>query len=280
MRCCGSRSTSPNRCRRPAACACSTSVGRIVRTSTTGHRASHWRQEVAAYWANGYDSAPPRSGTQPLRPVHHHDRWTRHPLRSPAIAPTRRAPVADHARLAGSIVEFHKVIEPLVDPVGLGGDRRRVPCHRTIPAGLRLLGKADVYRLGVERIGAAWATLMARLNYPATSPRGRWGSAITTEVGAQDPEHCAAIHISSTCRGVQGTADGARRAGAAGRGRALPEMGLGVLDAATNAAADARVRVARLASRSAGLDPQKFWAWTDCDGDPEHGSHTTNCSTT
>ena len=52
------------------------------------------------------------------------------------------------------------------------------------------------YRKCVDRIAAAWAVLMARLGYRRYGAQGGdWGSAVTTSLGAQDPEHCLGIHI-------------------------------------------------------------------------------------
>ena len=58
----------------------------------------------------------------------------------------------------GSIVEFHKVIEPLTDPVAFGGDAADA-FHVVAPSlpGFGFSGKPTTTGWGVERIGAAWA---------------------------------------------------------------------------------------------------------------------------
>src|SRR5438270_537667 len=49
---------------------------------------------------------------------------------------------------------------------------------------------------GVDRIASAWAVLMNHLGYDSYGAQGGdWGSAVTTALGAQDPTHCAGIHI-------------------------------------------------------------------------------------
>ena len=57
-------------------------------------------------------------------------------------------------------------------------------------------GKPTTTGWGVDRIAAAWATLMARLGYARYGAQGGdWGSAVTASLGAQDPAHCAGIHV-------------------------------------------------------------------------------------
>ena len=97
----------------------------------------------------------------------------------------------------GSIVEFLKVIEPLTDPTAHGGeagDAFHVVCP-SLP-GYGFSDKPARAGWNVERIGRAWAALMARLGYGRyVAQGGDWGAMVTTAVGLQDPEHCAAIHL-------------------------------------------------------------------------------------
>jgi epoxide hydrolase len=76
----------------------------------------------------------------------------------------------------GSIVEFHKVIEPLVDPTKFGGDANDA-FHVVSPSlpGFGFSGKPTTTGWGIERIADAWATLMARLGYDATSHKAVTG---------------------------------------------------------------------------------------------------------
>jgi pimeloyl-ACP methyl ester carboxylesterase len=47
-----------------------------------------------------------------------------------------------------------------------------------------------------EHIAAAWAELMARLEYNRYGPQGAdWGAMVTANLGQQDPEHVAGIHL-------------------------------------------------------------------------------------
>ena len=47
-----------------------------------------------------------------------------------------------------------------------------------------------------KRIALAFAALMDRLGYDGyIAQGGDWGSMISTQIGLQDPEHCAGIHL-------------------------------------------------------------------------------------
>ncbi len=86
----------------------------------------------------------------------------------------------------GSVVEFHKVIEPLTNPTAHGGnaaDAFHVVCP-SLP-GFGFSAKPSTTGWGVDRIAAAWAVLMARLGYARYGAQGGdWGSAVTTSLGA------------------------------------------------------------------------------------------------
>ncbi|MEP1123060.1 MAG: epoxide hydrolase, partial [Ilumatobacter sp.] len=97
----------------------------------------------------------------------------------------------------GSIVEFHKVIEPLTNPTAFGGDASDA-FHVVAPSlpGYGFSGKPTGTGWGVEKIGEAFTQLMARLGYDRyVAQGGDWGAAITHSIGALDPEHCSAIHM-------------------------------------------------------------------------------------
>ena len=66
----------------------------------------------------------------------------------------------------GSVVEFHKVIEPLTDPTAHGGnaaDAFHVVCP-SLP-GFGFSEKPKTTGWGVARIASSWAVLMDRLGY-------------------------------------------------------------------------------------------------------------------
>ena len=97
----------------------------------------------------------------------------------------------------GSVVEFLKVIGPLVDPAAHGGDAADA-FHVVCPSlpGYGFSDKPAAPGWGTDHIGAAWAQLMARLGYDRYGAQGGdWGSSITSRIGAQNRGHCAGIHV-------------------------------------------------------------------------------------
>ena len=97
----------------------------------------------------------------------------------------------------GSIVEFQKVIGPLTDPTAHGGraaDAFHVVCP-TLP-GFGFSDQPSVPGWNIEKIAAAWDTLMTRLGYHRyLAQGGDWGSIVTTAIGVQNLGHCQGIHI-------------------------------------------------------------------------------------
>ena len=97
----------------------------------------------------------------------------------------------------GSVVEFHKVIEPLVDPTAHGGNAEDA-FHVVVPSlpGYGFSGKPKITGWGIEKIADVWGVLMARLGYDHYFAQGGdWGAMVTTHIGLQDKEHCDAIHL-------------------------------------------------------------------------------------
>lgn len=97
----------------------------------------------------------------------------------------------------GSVIEFHKVIGPLTDPVAHGGDRRDA-FHLVLPTlpGFGFSDKPTGPGWGVPRIADAWITLMHRLGYERWGAQGGdWGSAVTAAIGRKEPPGCVGIHL-------------------------------------------------------------------------------------
>lgn len=174
----------------------------------------------------------------------------------------------------GSIVEFHKVIEPLVNPTAFGG-KATDAFHVVAPSlpGFGFSGKPTVPGWGVDKIAATFAALMARLGYPRyVAQGGDWGSAVTTAIGATDTAHCAAIHLTLAMAArpkidgeptaeEQRALDGIKYYRDWDSGYSIQQstrpqtLGYGLVDSPAG---------------QAGWILEKFWAWTDCAGHPEH----------
>ncbi|MEN8184655.1 MAG: epoxide hydrolase [Myxococcota bacterium] len=232
-------------------------------------------QEVCSYWAEKYDwrareerlNAFPQFRTDVLGLGIHFVH-----ARSPEAS---ALPLVISHGWPGSIVEFHKVIGPLTDPVAHGGEAR--DAFHVICPSLPGYGFSDKPRepgWGVGKIGEAWAALMAKLGYAKyVAQGGDWGAMVTTRIGLQDPEHCLGIHLNTPIVGPdpETLGDLSEREQAAlasmehyGRWDSgyskqqstRPQtLGYGLVDSPAG---------------QAGWILEKFWSWTDCDGHPEN----------
>lgn len=231
-------------------------------------------KEVCDYWANDYDWRTREAS------LNRFDQFTTNidgldlhfvHMRSPH---ENAMPLIITHGWPGSIVEFHKVIEPLVDPVAFGGDAADA-FHVVAPSlpGFGFSGKPTEPGWGVDKIAVVFAELMNRLGYDRyVAQGGDWGSAVTTAIGGTDPEHCAAVHV-TLAMGARPKIDGEptpeeQRAldgqayyqqwdsGYSKQQATRPQtLGYGLVDSPVGQAA---------------WILEKFWAWTDCDGHPEN----------
>ena len=175
----------------------------------------------------------------------------------------------------GSFIEFEKAIGPLVDPLAYGGDAADafdVVCP-SLP-GYGFSAKPTDIGWSVERIARAWATLMERLGYGRYGAQGGdWGAMVTASLGHQDPAHVAGIHLNmplaapgsfdltdltpEEVAALESFAD--HRSWGTGYSKeqsTRPQtVGYGLVDSPVGQAA---------------WIIEKFCAWSDCDGHPEH----------
>jgi epoxide hydrolase len=233
-----------------------------------------WIQDICQYWSQQYDWRVREARLNRFEQfktcideldIHFIHARSPHPEAMPLII-THGWP--------GSIVEFHKVIEPLTNPTDFGGaasDAFHVICP-SLP-GFGFSDKPTSTGWGVERIAKTWSVLMARLGYSRYGAQGGdWGSAVTTALGAQDPEHCLGIHItlamaprpkvsatptaeeSRALKGAKYYADW--DSGYSKQQATRPQtLGYGLTDSPAGQAA---------------WILEKFWAWTDCNNHPEN----------
>ncbi len=173
----------------------------------------------------------------------------------------------------GSIVEFHKVIGPLTDPAAHGGDPHDA-FHVVCPSlpGYGWSDKPARTGWGAGRIASAWAELMTRLGYDRYAAQGGdWGASVTTFLAQQDAGHLAGIHLNMVIalpdpatmddltereQSAIASFDHYDRwdSGYSKEQSTRPQtVGYGLLDSPAGQCA---------------WIMEKFWAWTDCDGDP------------
>jgi epoxide hydrolase len=145
-------------------------------------------QSLCAYWADGYDWRKAESrlnGIGQFRTTI--DGLGIHFLHARASDPDALPLVLTHG-WPGSVIEFLDVIGPLND----AGFHCVVP---SLPGYGWSDQPADV-GWGVERIGRAWATLMARLGYDRYGAQGGdWGTSVSASLGQVDAAHIAGIHL-------------------------------------------------------------------------------------
>jgi epoxide hydrolase len=231
-----------------------------------------YTRELAAYWADGYNWRSREAA------LNRFDQFTTEIDGLDIHFIHQRSPHEDALPVVithgwpGSIVEFHKVIEPLVNPAsGRAEDAFHVVCP-SLP-GYGFSGKPSETGWGVGKIAQAWETLMLRLGYHRYGAQGGdWGAAVTTQIG-RNRGHCVGIHlnmpIARPAAGSGGdltedeqqalTAYAQHRQWGTGYSKqqsTRPQtLGYGLVDSP----------VGQLA-----WIVEKFWAWTDCDGHPEN----------
>ncbi|UVO48994.1 epoxide hydrolase 1 [Sphingomonas sp. SUN019] len=173
----------------------------------------------------------------------------------------------------GSVIEFHKVIDALADPVAHGG-RAEDAFHVVAPSlpGYGFSDKPGEAGWGVERIARAWAVLMRRLGYDRyVAQGGDWGSAVTTALAQIGDPAVAGIHLNMivappSAEDIASATEAEKVTLAAlqcyqtdGNGyaqqqRTRPQtLGYGLADSPVGQAM---------------WIFEKFHEWTDCDGDP------------
>lgn len=230
-------------------------------------------QEVCQYWAQEYDWRTREAA------LNRFDQFTTEIDGLNLHFIHQRSPHANATPLLlthgwpGSIVEFHKVIEPLTDPSRFGGDAADA-FHVVAPSlpGYGFSAKPTETGWGVDRIAGAFATLMNRLGHDKyVAQGGDWGAGITTAIGALDATHCQAIHV-TLAMGARPKLDGELTpemhhalerlqfyrdwdSGYSKQQATRPQtVGYGLVDSP---------------SAQAAWIIEKFWAWTDNDGHPE-----------
>jgi len=176
----------------------------------------------------------------------------------------------------GSVAEFTDVIGPLTDPVAHGGAASDA-FHLVIPSlpGFGFSDKPTAAGWGRERIADAWATLMARLGYDRYGAQGGdWGASISGQLGVRHPKHVAGVHVNL----ISGRPDPAQTEFTAEEQQALAKMRKRFAHHQRWETGYYVLQSSRPQTLGYGLTDspagqcawilEKFFSWTDCDGDP------------
>lgn len=156
-----------------------------------------YTQELVDYWMHDYDWRRCEAAL---------NRWPQfttriddidiHFIHRSSPEPGARPLIMSHG-WPGSVIEFHKVIDALADPVAHGGDASDA-FHVVAPSlpGYGFSGKPTTTGMTAEAIGRLWGKLMARLGYDNYFAQGGdWGSLITQCMAQSEREHCAGVHV-------------------------------------------------------------------------------------
>jgi pimeloyl-ACP methyl ester carboxylesterase len=231
-------------------------------------------QELCRYWTQEYDwrdrerrlNALPQFRTE-IDGLGIHFVHVRSP--EPAAVPL----VMTHG-WPGSVTEFVKVIGPLTDPVAHGGDAGDA-FHVVCPSlpGYGFSDKPTAPGWGIERIADAWAVLMERLGYARFAAQGGdWGTSVSTCIGQRAPARVVGLHLVPPLAPPDPETFGDltdREQSALDTLRRLAREESGY--SAEHATRPQTIGYA-LADSPAALCAwitEKFWAWTDHDGDLE-----------
>jgi pimeloyl-ACP methyl ester carboxylesterase len=238
-----------------------------------------YTRELADYWANEYDWRRWESRL---------NQWPQFKTEIDGIEIHfihRRSPHENALPLIishgwpGSVVEFHKIIDPLAEPDRHGGTAADA-FHVVAPSlpGYGFSGKPEKTGVTVEAIGRMWGKLMARLGYDRyVAQGGDWGSVITQSMGLTETGHCAAIHtnmplvvpdpetMDSLTEQEQSALDGMAHYGES-------DSGYSKIQSTRPQTIGYALADSPVGQMSWIVD--KFWSWTDCERDgvrhPEH----------
>ncbi len=173
----------------------------------------------------------------------------------------------------GSVVEFQKVIGPLTDPVAHGGDAADA-FHLVCPSlpGFGFSGKPGRPGWGTEHTADAWDQLMTRLGYDHYGAQGGdWGADVTTRMAIRHADHVDGIHLNMiTAPPDPDTMNDLTEQERSGLAAMTYYRDF---DSGYSKQQSTRPQTVGygLVDSPAGLCAwivEKFWAWTDCDGDP------------
>jgi epoxide hydrolase len=232
-----------------------------------------WLRDLCAYWQEGYDwrRCEKRLADFPQFTTEL-DGLGIHFLHVQSPSPDALPLVMTHG-WPGSVVEFFDVIGPLADPASHGGDPADA-FHVVCPSlpGYGFSDKPAEPGWDIDRIADAWGALMARLGYDRYGAQGGdWGAFIPSTLGKRDSEHVTGVHVNMAIVGpdaetMNDLTEFEQRSLADlgemfewGTGYAIEQgtrpqtVGYGLVDSPVG---------------QAGWIAEKYWAWTDHDGDP------------
>jgi microsomal epoxide hydrolase len=174
----------------------------------------------------------------------------------------------------GSIIEFRHMVGPLVDPVAHGG-KAEDAFHVVAPSlpGYGFSGPTTEPGWDIARTASAIAKIMAALGYDRYAAQGGdWGSMLVRHLGGLDAAHLVGVHVNLMIGFPQGKDDDHED---------ITELERSLLarqdDYMKNGSGYVAIQSTRPQSLAYSFSDspvgllawitEKFWAWTDHDGD-------------
>lgn len=176
----------------------------------------------------------------------------------------------------GSIAEFTKIIGPLTDPTAHGGSA--ADAFDVVMPSIPGFGFSEAPRAAgfdPARIAQIEAALMARLGYTRYGVQGGdWGSIISTQVAARDPQHVAGLHINMCFGGAPAGTDPNAGLTDAERARVKVRDTFQAEETGYQQIQGTKPQTIGIALNDspvalAAWIVEKFRTWCDCDGHPE-----------
>jgi pimeloyl-ACP methyl ester carboxylesterase len=226
-------------------------------------------QDLCAYWRDEYDW---RTHEARLKSWDHFrteiDGQNIHFIHARSPVEGARPLILSHG-WPDSVAGFWHVIDPLRDPEAHGGSAEDA-FHIVVPSlpGYGWSGPTVDRGWDPKRIARAFAELMARLGYDDyVAQGGDWGSMITTQIGLQDAEHVAGIHLNMVIA-VPGPDDELTEDETQAMTDAITLMtdGAGYQEIQGTRPQTLGYGLTDSPAGLAGWIAEKFYAWTDNDG--------------
>jgi pimeloyl-ACP methyl ester carboxylesterase len=173
----------------------------------------------------------------------------------------------------GSVIEFHKIIGPLTDPVAHGG-RAEDAFHVVAPSlpGYGFSGKPSEAGWSVPRIARAWCELMQRLGYQRfVAQGGDWGSAITTTIARLGLPEVLGVHLNMVIAlpsGSERDSLNEKERAALAKAERFRAQGNGYAQQQSTRPQTLGYALVDSPAGQAAWIYEKFYEWTDCAGDP------------
>jgi pimeloyl-ACP methyl ester carboxylesterase len=192
-----------------------------------------------------------------------------------------RSPHSDAAPLIlthgwpGSVIEFLKVTPALTDPSRHGGQAQDA-FHVVCPAlpGYGFSDKPKQNGWSVEKTAHAWSELMLRLGYQRYYAQGGdWGAVVTSAIALQDTEHCQGVHLNMPIvrpdPATMNNPTDEEKDCMAGM-QYFQDWDSGYAIEQSTRPQTIGYSLADSPAGQAAWILEKFWAWTDCHGNPEN----------